>query len=58
MIMLHPFAPQTMDKVRQSLNLPESVFSLDELGTGIVPGHVIGEKQQYFPAVEGVVEQE
>ena len=54
MIMLHPFAPQTMERVRQSLNLPESVFKIEELGTGITPGHVIGEKGQYFPAVEGV----
>lgn len=53
MIMLHPFAPQTMERVRQSLNLPESVFTLNELGTGIAPGHMIGEKQQYFPAVDG-----
>jgi methionyl-tRNA synthetase len=58
MIMLHPFAPQTMEKVRQSLHLPESVFSLDELGTGIPAGHMIGQKQQFFPAVEGVTEQE
>jgi methionyl-tRNA synthetase len=42
-----------MDRVRQSLNLPESVFTLNELGTGIPAGHVIGQKQQYFPAVEG-----
>jgi methionyl-tRNA synthetase len=53
MIMLYPFAPQTMERVRQSLNLPENVFTLEELGTGIAPGHVIGQKQQYFPAVEG-----
>src|SRR5690606_19750946 len=53
MIMLYPFAPQTMEKVRESLNLPESVFSLDELGVGIPAGHVVGEKTQYFPAVEG-----
>jgi methionyl-tRNA synthetase len=53
MIMLYPFVPQTMDRVRQSLNLPESVFTLNELGTGIPAGHVIGQKQQYFPAVEG-----
>jgi methionyl-tRNA synthetase len=53
MIMLYPFVPQTMDRVRQSLNLPESVFTLSELGTGIPAGHVIGQKQQYFPAVEG-----
>ncbi|MGE3610261.1 MAG: methionine--tRNA ligase [Bacteriovoracaceae bacterium] len=57
MIMLHPFAPATMDRVRQSLNLPESVFSIDELGTGIPVGHTIGEKQQYFPAVEGSSEE-
>ena len=53
MIMLYPFVPQTMDRVRQSLNLPESVFTLNELGTGIPAGHVIGQKQQYFPPVEG-----
>lgn len=57
MIMLYPFAPQTMDKVRQSLNLPESVFSIAELGTGIPAGHAIGQKQQYFPAVEGATEE-
>lgn len=57
MIMLHPFAPDTMEKVRQSLNLPESVFSLDQLGTGIDAGHVIGQKQQYFPAAEGSSEE-
>jgi methionyl-tRNA synthetase len=57
MIMLYPFAPQTMERVRQSLNLPENVFTLEELGTGITPGHVIGQKKQYFPAVEGAEEQ-
>jgi len=54
MIMLYPFAPQTMDRVRQSLNLPESVWSIDELGTGIPAGHVVGQKGTYFPAVEGI----
>lgn len=49
MIMLYPFAPQTMERVRLSLNLPESVWSVDELGTGISAGHVIGEKAKYFP---------
>ncbi len=55
MIMLHPFAPATMEKLRQSLNLPESVFTLEQLGTPIPAGHVIGQKQQFFPAVEGAV---
>lgn len=54
MIMLYPFAPQTMERVRQSLNLPDSVWSINELGTGINPGHMISEKGSYFPAVEGV----
>jgi methionyl-tRNA synthetase len=57
MIMLYPFAPVTMDKVRQSLNLPENVFSVDELGLPIPAGHVIGQKQQFFPAVEGSEEE-
>jgi methionyl-tRNA synthetase len=51
MIMLHPFAPQTMERVRQSLRLPESVFSVAELGTAIPAGHEIGQKQEFFPAV-------
>jgi methionyl-tRNA synthetase len=54
MIMLYPFVPGTMDKLRHSLKLPRSVFRVDELGTGIAPGHAIGEKQEFFPAVAGV----
>lgn len=53
MIMLHPFAPATMEKVRSSLNLPESVFKIDELGTGIEAGQLIGPQVSYFPSVEG-----
>jgi len=53
MIMLYPFAPMTMEKLRVSLNLPENVFSIDELGIPIPAGHLIGQKQQFFPAVEG-----
>jgi methionyl-tRNA synthetase len=48
-IMLHPFVPATVDRVRQSLRLPEDVFRLDALGTGLTPGHPIGPQQQYFP---------
>ncbi|MBS1958162.1 MAG: class I tRNA ligase family protein [Bdellovibrionales bacterium] len=57
MIMLYPFVPSTMDKLRESLKLPRSVFSIDELGTGIQAGHEIGDKQQYFPAVDGVTQE-
>jgi methionyl-tRNA synthetase len=52
LIMLAPFAPETMDKLRVSLNLPEDVLSVDQLGEGIEFGHKIGEKMQYFPVVE------
>jgi methionyl-tRNA synthetase len=55
MIMLYPFAPFTMERVRESLNLPSSVWSLKELGSGLAPGHMIGPKQEYFPAVEGEI---
>ena len=53
MIMLYPFAPQTMERVRESLKLPQDVFKLENLGTGISAGHEVGEKGSYFPATEG-----
>jgi methionyl-tRNA synthetase len=52
MIMLYPFVPETMERLRHSLRLPEDVWSVDELGTPIPAGHQLGEKQTYFPAVE------
>ncbi len=51
MIMLAPFAPHTMNELRLSLNLPETVFRADELGTGLPAGHAINEKRVYFPPV-------
>jgi methionyl-tRNA synthetase len=53
MIMLHPFVPETMERLRESLRLPPDVFRLDELGTEIPAGHEVGPKQSYFPAVAG-----
>lgn len=50
MIMLFPIVPDTMDRLRQSLQLPTSVFSVDELGTPIPSGHPVGPKLPYFPA--------
>ena len=50
MIMLYPFAPHTMEKVRVSLNLNASVFSIDELGVPMPVNHKIGQKQEYFKA--------
>ncbi|MGZ3708363.1 MAG: class I tRNA ligase family protein, partial [Bdellovibrionota bacterium] len=55
MIMLYPFVPSTMEKLRQSLQLPADVFRVDELGTPIPAGHGVGEKQQFFPAVAETV---
>jgi methionyl-tRNA synthetase len=54
MIMLYPFVPETMDRLRDSLRLPPSVFRLDELGVPIPAGHVIGPKQSYFPVPPGI----
>ncbi|MCM2323335.1 MAG: class I tRNA ligase family protein [Oligoflexia bacterium] len=51
MILLYPFAPETMNRLRETLRLGPEVFRLEELGTGIPAGHEIGPKQQYFPAV-------
>lgn len=53
MIMLYPFVPSTMDRLRESLRLPADVFTADQLGTAIPAGHKIGEKATYFPAVSG-----
>jgi methionyl-tRNA synthetase len=53
MIMLYPFVPTTMQRLRESLALPEIVFSVDQLGTPIAAGHKLSSMQQFFPAVEG-----
>ena len=52
MIMLYPIVPETMERLRETLQLPETVWNIDELGTPIPAGHKIGEQQEYFPAVE------
>lgn len=50
MIMLHPFVPETMDRLRVSLRLGPEVFTVEQLATPIPAGHVIGEKGEYFPS--------
>jgi methionyl-tRNA synthetase len=52
MILLYPFAPDAMNRLRESLRLPENVFRVEELGTAIPAGHEIGPKQSYFPSTE------
>lgn len=55
MIMLYPFVPVTMERLRESLNLPASVFCIEELGRAIPAGHKIGEMREFFPpTVESV----
>ncbi len=51
MIMLQPFVPATMERVRESLRLPAEVFRVDQLGSSIPAGHAIGPKGRFFPAV-------
>ena len=51
MIMLHPFVPETMERLRQSLRLPPDVFRVENLGSGIPAGHRIGTQLEYFPPV-------
>ncbi|WP_127718510.1 methionine--tRNA ligase [Halobacteriovorax sp. HLS] len=51
LIMLSPFAPETMEKLRKSLNLPESIYALDELKNDFPQNHKIGEQVEYFPSV-------
>lgn len=53
MIMLYPFVPSTMERLRESLKLPSSVWTIDELGKPIPAGHELGSKSVFFPAVEG-----
>jgi methionyl-tRNA synthetase len=52
LIMLHPFAPSTMENLRASLKLSESVYSVESLGTGMPAGHSVGPVGRYFPATE------
>mgnify|MGYP003644479237 CR=1 FL=1 len=49
-IMLSPFVPETMDRLRKSLNLPESIYSVDEFNIPFPANHKIGEQAEYFPA--------
>ena len=51
MIMLYPFVPETMERLRESLRLGPEVWSIDQLGTPIPAGHEVGPKGSYFPAV-------
>ena len=49
MIMLYPFVPNTMERLRESLRLPQSALSIDELGVPLPAGHEIGPMQVFFP---------
>jgi methionyl-tRNA synthetase len=49
LIMLQPFVPATMERLRIALGLPETVYRLDELGTSMAAGHAIGAMATFFP---------
>jgi methionyl-tRNA synthetase len=48
MILLYPFIPNTMERLRRSLALRADVFRLDQLGTPIAAGHELGSLQEFF----------
>ena len=48
-IMLYPFAPETVDRVRQCLNLPESIYRIEHLATPIEAGHEVSPIVEFFP---------
>ena len=50
-IMLYPIAPYTMEKLRETLNLPKEVYNIKELGIPFNEGHKINEQTSYFPSV-------
>lgn len=50
-IMLSPFAPSTIERLRISLNLKEDIYQIDKLAESVDPGHEIGEMSEFFPAV-------
>ena len=51
LIMLYPFVPATMEKLRESLRLPADVYRLEELGQPMPAGHEVGMPGEYFPKV-------
>jgi hypothetical protein len=53
MIMLHPFVPGTMERLRESLRLPAGVVRIDELGVPIPAGYEIGPKGEYSGCLLG-----
>jgi methionyl-tRNA synthetase len=53
LIMLYPFVPTTMERLRESLRLPATVYAIDELGKPIAEGHEVGPVQTYFEPVPG-----
>lgn len=50
LIMLHPFVPDTMERLRTSLGLDESVYAVANLNTGLPAGHRIGPQGRFFAA--------
>ena len=46
-ILLSPFAPETMEKLRVALNLNTDIYSIDNLGIAL-SDHQIGEQVEFF----------
>lgn len=52
LLLLHPFVPATMERLRQSLALPPDIYRVEELGRPLPAGHAIGAMGRFFPPVE------
>jgi len=52
MIMLSPFVPETMDKLRLTLNLNKDIYQINEFGKPLPANHRIAEQTTYFPSNE------
>ncbi len=52
LIMIYPFAPETMEKLRKSLNLDETIYSIDNLAIDFPANHKISDQVEYFPSVD------
>jgi len=49
MIMLYPFTPATMERLRQPPRLPADVFRVEQLGIPMEGGHALGALRPYYP---------
>ncbi|MCS6970704.1 MAG: class I tRNA ligase family protein [Planctomycetota bacterium] len=52
LLMLHPFVPATMERLRQSLALSADIYRVEQFGQPLPAGHAIAAMQRFFPGRE------